>query len=279
MDEADREGAAADRQLRLLRSQARDRVLHKAGLKRGSRVVDLGCGRGFLALEAARMVGPEGLVTAVDSSPGALEALGRKAEESGWTNLRPLHADIAALPLDGGEADVVVARSVLAYVPDRPAVIAETLRVLKPGGILSFFEPVLAEEDLVVDWGEEAYLWIKLRGILERHHPAYGFRREDLVDEVRGAGFNEVGSFTWHADVTRPFAGEEEAMEDFRSGLPGELSLLSCWLRHGAGAGEVRRVAGRLAAESGKPSYRDILPCIYIWAEKPGAGSFKSHDR
>ena len=44
LDDADREGAALDRQLRVLRSQVRDRVLHKAGLRRGSRALDLGCG-------------------------------------------------------------------------------------------------------------------------------------------------------------------------------------------------------------------------------------------
>lgn len=269
LDEADREGAAADRQLRILRSQVRDRVVHKAGLKRGSRVVDLGCGMGFLALDAARVVGPEGRVFAVDASPGALEALARRAREMELDNLTTVQADISSLPLEDGMADAVMARSVLSYVADRGLVLREALRVLRSGGVLSLFEPVLSEEELVLDWGDDVYLWTKLRQVLEMQHPAYGFSRSGLVDEVREAGFGEVDSFTWHADVTRPFAGVEEALEELHAGLPGELSLAATWRRHGAMDDEISRVAERLAACSVKPSYRDILPCIYIWGTKP----------
>jgi ubiquinone/menaquinone biosynthesis C-methylase UbiE len=271
LDEADGEGAAGDRQLRILRSQVRDRVVHKAGLKAGSRVLDLGCGMGFLSLEAARLVGPEGLVFAVDSSPEALDKLMDRAGKMGLGNLRTLRADISSVPLDVGAVDAVVARSVLSYMPDLSSVLREAARVLRPGGVLSIFEPVLLEEELTLDWGDEAYLWAKLRQILERQHPAYSFERTDLVKAVVEAGFEDVDSFTWHADVTRPFAGEEEALEEFESGLPGEFSLAACWRGHGASEDEIRRVARRLAAQSLKPSYRDILPCVYVWGVRPPA--------
>lgn len=232
-------------------------------------MVDLGCGMGFLSLEAARMVGPEGLVIAVDASSGALEALVQRGGERGLENLRPLEADISRLPLEDEIADTVVARSILSYVDDRKAVLREARRVLKPGGVLSIFEPVLSEEELVMDWGDEVYLWIKFQQILERNHPAYSFSRHELVEEFEGAGYDSVDSFTWHANVTRPFADEREAMDELRDGLPGELSLAACWHEHGASGEEMVRVARQLASESTKPSYRDILPCIYIWGVKP----------
>ncbi|MEW6554707.1 MAG: methyltransferase domain-containing protein [Actinomycetota bacterium] len=268
LDETEREGASIDRQLHILRSQVRDRVVHKAGLALGSRVVDLGCGLGFLSLEAARIVGPQGLVYAVDSSPGALRELAGRAEEKGLSSLRTLQADISRLPLEDGAVDAVVARSVLSYVPDRPAVLREAARVLRPGGAISIFEPVLSEEELTMDWGDDSYLWRKLTGILARQHPAYDFGRADMVELVREAGFVEVDSFTWHADVTRRYSGEEEALEELTGSLPGELSLAVCWHRHGASGDEILRVARRLAAQSAKPSYRDILPCVYIWGFK-----------
>ncbi len=268
LDEADRE-ASADRQMKLLRSQVRDRVLHKASLRPGAVVVDLGCGSGLISLEAARLVGPGGAVLAVDASEGALRILARRAEEKGIHNLRTLHADITGIPVEDDTADAVVARSVLCYVRDRAAVLREALRVLKPGGALSFFEPVLAEEEISADWGEERYLWAKLMGILEKRHPAYGFKRRDLVREVEEAGFEGVDSFTWHAEVTRPFSDAQEAMEELRSGLPGELSLLSVWQDAGVTVEEVEAVASRLAEESTKPSFRDVLPCIYVWGRKP----------
>lgn len=270
LDDADREGAAADRRLRILRSQVRDRVLHKAGLKRGSRVLDLGCGMGLLSLDAARIIGPEGRVLAVDSSPGALQKLSRRAERAGLNNILPLQGDISRLPVEDGAVDAVVARSVLSYVARRGEVLREARRVLRPGGALSVFEPVLSEEELSLDWGDDGYLWIKLRQILEREHPAYGFKRPDLVEAVREAGFEEVDSFTWHADVTRRFGGEAEALEELENALPGELSLTACWRKHGAGAGEIERIARRLAEQSAKPSYRDILPCIYVWGVRAG---------
>ncbi len=268
LDEAERE-VSADRQVKLLRSQVRDRVLHKAALRPGMVVLDLGCGSGFLSLEAARVIGAGGTVLAVDASEGALRTLARRAAERGVSNLRTLRADIARLPLEDDIADAVISRSVLCYVADRMAVLREALRVLKAGGSLSIFEPVLAEEEINMDWGDEGYLWAKLMGILEARHPAYSFRRPDLVRQVEEAGFEDVESFTWHAEVTRPFSGVEETLEELRGGLPGELSLLSVWLDAGVSMEEVAAVAGRLAEESAKPSFRDVLPCIYIWGRKP----------
>jgi ubiquinone/menaquinone biosynthesis C-methylase UbiE len=182
LDETEREGAAMDRQLRILRSQVRDRVVHKAGLSRGSRVLDLGCGMGFLSLEAARIVGPEGMVYAVDSSPGALEELARRAVEKGFGNLHTLRGDISRLPLEDGAVDAVISRSVLSYVSDRSAVLREAARMLHAGGTLSIFEPVLSEEEITADWGEETYLWKKLWGILEKQHPAYAFKRGEIAE-------------------------------------------------------------------------------------------------
>ena len=268
LDEADREGAACDRQQRVLHAQIRERVLHKAALGRGSRVLDLGCGIGFIALRAARVVGAEGLVYAVDSSPGALEELGRRAESLGLENLRALQADILSLPLPDEAVDAVVSRSVLCYVGDRPRALREAMRVLRPGGRLSIFEPVLSEETLSLDWGGESGLWSELRRALGRHHPAFAFGRPELLRAVREAGFREVDSFTWHADVTRRFDGEEAARRELESSLPEELSLASIWRGHGGGEEELARLARRWAEQSLKPSYLHTLPCIYIWGRK-----------
>ena len=171
--------------------------------------------------------------------------------------------------------DAVVARSVLSYVAARGEVLREAWRVLRAGGAISIFEPVLSEEELSLDWGEERFLWIRLRQLLESEHPAYGFKRADLVDAVRQAGFEQVDSFTWHADVTRRFSGEEEALDELESGLPGEFGLAAFWRRHGVSAGETASIARRLAAQSVKPSYRDILPCVYVWGVRGGAGETK----
>lgn len=272
LDGVERE-ASRDRQARLLRDQVRDRVLSQAGLRRGCVVVDLGCGLGLLTLEAARLVGPEGRVYAVDGDREALERLRARAEESGLVNVTPVCAEIVALPLEGGEADAVVARSVLSYLEDRPGALRESLRVLRPGGRISLCEPLLAEEELVVDWDLELPLWEKAMSILRSSHPAHSFRRSDLVREVREAGFAGVDFFVWYADVTRPFRDREAVWKELEECLPGRFSILRRLLEGGMRREEVEHLAGRWAEESQRFSYRDILPCCFVWGEKPGGSA------
>jgi ubiquinone/menaquinone biosynthesis C-methylase UbiE len=119
----------------------RDRVLAGARLGAEEHVVDLGAGTGLLTLAALDAVGPAGTVSAVDLSADSLKLI---QPGGGGTTLRRLVGDVTALPLADGCADAAVARSVLVYVADLLAAIAEAARVLRPGGRLSVFEPVNA---------------------------------------------------------------------------------------------------------------------------------------
>lgn len=66
----------------------------------GRRVLDLGCGMGYFALAAARMVGPGGRVVAVDIQQKSLDALARRAARAGLADRIRLHRqDAAALRL------------------------------------------------------------------------------------------------------------------------------------------------------------------------------------
>ncbi|MBE9375970.1 methyltransferase domain-containing protein [Saccharopolyspora sp. HNM0983] len=94
--------------------------------RRGSVLVDLGCGAGLLA---PRIAERGHLHVGVDTSTSAL----RHARERG---VRPVLADVADTPLADGSADCVVAGEVLEHVPDLPRVIAEACRLLRPGGVL-----------------------------------------------------------------------------------------------------------------------------------------------
>lgn len=92
----------------------------------GSLLVDLGCGAGLLAPHLAgrgyRHVG-------VDLAHSAL----RQAAGHG---VRPVLADVLAVPLPDGRADVVVAGEILEHVPDLRRALAEACRLLRPGGLL-----------------------------------------------------------------------------------------------------------------------------------------------
>jgi SAM-dependent methyltransferase len=98
----------------------------------GGRVLDVGCGTGELA-QAAAGVGM--LVTACDIAPQMLQRAAAR-DPAGLVEWVPLDASWRVLPFGSGAFDAVVASSVLEYVIDPGAVLAECARVLRPGGMV-----------------------------------------------------------------------------------------------------------------------------------------------
>jgi ubiquinone/menaquinone biosynthesis C-methylase UbiE len=110
----------------------------------GMTVLDIGCAMGFLTLPAARLVGPEGRVIAVDLQPRMLETLRRRARRSGLSERIEARAcDAVSLGIDDleGSVDVALAIAVIHEVPDAGTAFAELCQALRPGGRLLFVEP------------------------------------------------------------------------------------------------------------------------------------------
>ena len=105
-----------------------------ASLSPGETVVDLGSGAGFDCFLAAERVGPEGRVIGVDMTPEMLERARANARQGGFGNVEFRLGEIEALPVRDGVVDVVISNCVLNLSGDRPRVLAEVMRVLKPGG-------------------------------------------------------------------------------------------------------------------------------------------------
>jgi arsenite methyltransferase len=103
-------------------------------LEPGEVVLDLGCGAGTDSLVAAQMVGPEGRVVGIDMTPEMLEKAKRAAAELGATNVEFLETEAEQLPFPDGTFDVVISNGVIDLIPDKDAVFAELMRVLKPAG-------------------------------------------------------------------------------------------------------------------------------------------------
>lgn len=110
-------------------------IFAAAGLGRGMRVLDLGCGAGDVAFAAAGLVGPEGYVVGVDRSPEALARARLRAEQRGLAQVRFAEADVCD-PAPGGPFDAIVARLLLMYVPDPAVVLRRQATVLHPGGLV-----------------------------------------------------------------------------------------------------------------------------------------------
>jgi SAM-dependent methyltransferase len=116
--------------------EQRRRVLDALGLRPGERVLDLGCGPGFLAAEMALAVGPGGAVHGADLSPAMLEIAGRREPGPGAAPIELSRQDVLALALPDAAFDAAVCTQVYEYVADMPAALAEARRVLAPGGRL-----------------------------------------------------------------------------------------------------------------------------------------------
>jgi SAM-dependent methyltransferase len=113
---------------------ATDAMLDMAGIRAGSRVLDVAAGAGDQTLDIAARVGPGGHVLATDLSPEILAFAERNAARAGYANVAVRPADGESLPIDEGSFDAVVCRLGLMFFPDPLAGLRGMWRALEPGG-------------------------------------------------------------------------------------------------------------------------------------------------
>jgi ubiquinone/menaquinone biosynthesis C-methylase UbiE len=131
------------------------------GITSGLTVLDLGCGTGVFTIPAARMVGENGKVIAVDIQMPLLEEVRRRTIEAGVAERCAFHhAGAYRLPLENQSVDVALCIATLGEVPDRLHALLELYRVIKPGGRLAISEelpdPAYLPAGAVRQYGEEA---------------------------------------------------------------------------------------------------------------------------
>jgi SAM-dependent methyltransferase len=121
-----------------------------AELRGGERVLDLGSGGGIDVLLSARRVGPTGRAFGLDMTDEMLALAQRNAAEAGATNVEFLKGRMEAIPLLAASIDVVISNCVINLSADKPAVLAEMARVVRPGGRLGISD-IVADDDLTVE--------------------------------------------------------------------------------------------------------------------------------
>jgi 2-polyprenyl-3-methyl-5-hydroxy-6-metoxy-1,4-benzoquinol methylase len=123
----------------------RDATLRRLNLKPGERVIDVGCGPGFLCESMAVAVGPTGRVVGIDISEDLID-FATKHKHSDLIEYRRSNA--TALPAEPMQFDVAVSTQVIEYVADADAALREIARVLRPGG-----------RAIIVDTDFDSWVW------------------------------------------------------------------------------------------------------------------------
>ena len=185
-----------------------------ADLREGETVLDLGSGGGIDVILSARRVGPTGTAYGLDMTDEMLALAQSNAREAGVGNVHFLKGMIEAIPLPADSVDVVISNCVVNLSTDKPAVLAEISRVVKPGGRIGISD-VVAEDRLSPDERAERGSYVGcIAGALSKGEYEAG---------LEAAGFEQISvAFThevadgMHGAIVKAVKTSEPA----RKGLP-----------------------------------------------------------
>ena len=219
-----------------------------ASLRPGEIVVDLGCGGGLDVFLAAGKVGPTGKAIGIDMTDEMLALARRNA--AGRLNVEFHKATIDALPLADASVDCVISNCVINLAPDKPAVLREIARVLKPGGRLAVSDIAL-KKPLPAEIGNDLMAYV---GCI-----AGAIMIDDYRTGLADAGFDPVEIIDTGTDLNA-YAQVEGQSGCCSPAMTTGLPIVSCC------SSELHDRLGELLA---KYSVNDFAASVKIYAMKP----------
>ncbi len=236
----------------------REILMEMVSPRPGERVLDLGSGPGFMALEAGLMVGEGGAVFGVDKSAPMLELAKDRCASQPQVSFR--EADALSLPFEDGGFDAAIVSQVYEYVTDMEAALAELFRVLRPGGRALIMD---------TDWG--SLVWrAQDAERAERIFRAWDAHLADphlprrLSPLLRGVGFEITDS------RVLPLLNTEYPAENYSHGM---VSVIVPFVirKGGVASEEAKAWAEDLTALGERGEYFFSLNRYAFLARKPGA--------
>jgi arsenite methyltransferase len=179
-----------------------------ADLREGEVVLDLGSGGGIDVILSAKRVGPTGTAYGLDMTDEMLALAQQNAREAGATNVHFLKGVIEDVPLPASSVDVIISNCVINLSTDKPAVLTEMARVLKPGGRLGISD-VVAEDRLSPAGRAERGSHV---GCI-----AGALSREEYVAGLEAAGFDEISVEFTHEVADGMHGAIVKAVRDAKS--------------------------------------------------------------
>jgi ubiquinone/menaquinone biosynthesis C-methylase UbiE len=260
-------------------SQVRDKVLDRANLKPDDVLIDIGTGNGLLAFgafERLKKLNGSGRVIVSDAFRDCVEECLNFAKSLGLENeMDFIQADAFDIQLPENLVDVVVMRSVLVHILDKPKAINEFFKILKPfSGRISIFEPIInkntkyyelinpdvfpnyqtlkeAEEKMVSDNTDPLMNFDE--DSLKRDFEEAGFKNIDIEIVMQSSTYEVVKEMIDPWFNTPPSPGRPTVKEKYRQFLP---------------ENEVDEFIEKLKIELDGKTITINSPTAYIYAEK-----------
>ena len=177
------------------------RVVADLGLTDGSRIADIGCGRGYFTYALAKAVGEKGMVYATEISEKSLKSVSDRVKADGLKNILPVLSDPADTKLDSNSLDAAFICNVLHHVPKegRLPLVKDIARSLRPGGCFFIvdwrFDAKIGHDigrriprDELVKLGSDAGLTLDAECYYLEHQVFLRFRKPTGGEKAPGAG-------------------------------------------------------------------------------------------
>ncbi len=198
-----------------------------ATLEPGETVLDLGSGGGIDVLLSARRVGPSGKAFGLDMTDEMLALARENQRTAGVDNVEFLKGEIEQIPLPDDSVDVIISNCVINLSGDKPKVLAEAFRVLKPGGRFAVSD-IVRRRDVPEAIRRSIELWA---GCV-----AGALSEAEYRDGLHGAGFAEVDiapTRIYHAEDAASLLSGAIESDDALAGLASQIdgAYMSAFVR------------------------------------------------
>ena len=184
-----------------------DALLDAVNLRDRSAVLDVACGTGFAARQAAGRVGPDATIVGIDINAGML-AVARAASAASVPAIDWREASASAIPYPDASFDAVICQQGLQFVTDLEAAVAEMARIARPGATIAATVWAPLERSPYFQAQSEAIESLLAGGAADSFAAAFSCSAERLKSAFAGAGLVDVTAREVVAEITIDSIGQ-----------------------------------------------------------------------